>query len=76
MEEGDGEEKRDHEQNRKNLLIRGTRYRQPDKTHQQNYEFRRYYVGQYGADEEAFLTFEKRSTARTVMPDVKRLLYD
>lgn len=59
MEEGDREENRDHEEKGQNLFIRGTRHRQPHKTHQQNYEFRRYYVGQYSADEEAFLTFEK-----------------
>ncbi len=58
MEEGHREEKCDHEEYRQDILIIRTGYHQPNKTHQQNYEFRSYYVGQYRSDKEAFLSFE------------------
>ena len=76
MEESDREDESYDEKNRQDILIISARYHQPNKAHQQDYEFSCDHVGQDRAYKEAVFAFKKRAAVWTVMPNVKRLSDD
>jgi hypothetical protein len=59
MEESDGEDKSYYEKYREDILIIRAGYHQPNKAHQQDYEFSCDHVGQDRAYEEAVFAFKK-----------------
>jgi hypothetical protein len=76
MIEGDGEQKRDGEEDAEQKVEACAGERQADEVGEEHRELGREHIRDDGSDKEALFTFEERAARGAVMPDLKRSLDD
>ena len=76
MIESQRENNSESEEPAQNRFIFSPDNQQPEKTDYQDNQFRRHNICKDCTDEETVLALKQGPASRTVMPDVKRALYD